>query len=90
MKIIVLGLVLLCAFTGKAQAYYGKDSAVAKYQRGEISADQYIDSLGVPSKAQSETTVYHSDGGKTIIKPQSSGHGTIYHSNGSKSVYYCN
>ena len=74
--------------SASAFAYYGENSKAAKYYRGEISADEYIDSLGVPSRNPPPTTIIHNNGTKTIIQPSSSGNGTIYHNDGSKSVYY--
>ena len=71
----------------QAYSYNNQNSAAARYYKGEISTDQYLDSLGCPSARQSETTIYNSKGGTTIIREQGNT-GTIYHSNGTNSVYY--
>lgn len=86
MKNIIVGLVLICAIiSGEAHAYYGQNSAATKYYSGEISSEEYVDSL-VPQSHRHETTVYHSDGSKSLVVSGNNG-GTVYHSNGSKSVY---
>lgn len=74
-------------FVNSVYAYYGKNNAAEQYYSGKISTNEYLDSLGAPKMQSQETTVYHSDGSKSLIRSNSCG-GTIYHSNGSKSVYY--
>lgn len=45
---------------------YNKNSLTARYYRGEISADEYLDSKGIPSGKTTTGTIYHSDGSKSI------------------------
>lgn len=68
--------------------YRSNSSSIAnKYYNKEITTDQYIDSLGVPRGQTQETTIYHGNGSKSLIRSNSYG-GTIYNDDGSKSVYY--
>jgi hypothetical protein len=85
-KLIILMFLFSMGFGNQIHAYYGNNAAT-KYYNGEISTDEYLDSCGVPSGRTQETTIYHSDGSKSLIRTGSSGQGTIIHSNGSKSIY---
>jgi len=68
------------------EPYNRRGNLAHKYHSGEISTDEYLDSL-VPKSQGQETTIHHSDGSKSLIRSNPNGHGTIYHSDGSKSVY---
>jgi hypothetical protein len=66
--------------------YTPRGKAAEKYYNGEITQEEYLDSL-VPQCQTEETTIYHSDGSKSLIRSDRNGHGTIYHPDGSKSIY---
>lgn len=46
---------------------YNYNSISSKYYRGEVSQDEYLDSLGAPSYKREEFTIYYNDGTKSLI-----------------------
>lgn len=68
-------------------AYYGQESSQSKYLKGEISSDEYYDSLGLPRTSQTqETMIYHKDGTKSLMKSDQY-EDVVYHRDGSKTRY---
>lgn len=85
MKKTILAIVTLCAFTGTAQAYYQcgqAQSAGQKYYNGEISHEEYIDSL---TGTKAPVHIQHSDGSSSTIHENTNGGGYILNSDGTSS-----
>lgn len=86
MRKTVIFLALCTLLMGSALQASCIGSAANRYYGGEISTDEYIDSLGVPRVQNQETYVYYGNGKKALIRSNNAG-GTIYHEDGTKSGY---
>jgi len=87
-KIILTAFIFSISFGSTIDAYFGQSKAAERYYQGEISMDEYLDSTGIPKFYSQESTIYHNDGTKSLIRSSSNCPTTIYHNNGTKSLYY--
>jgi hypothetical protein len=89
MKKIIAALVLSITASTTVQAYYPQSnvygsSAGSQYYNGQISTEQYVDSLTGMGK---QSTITHSNGTWSTVQPYSNGSAHIKHSNGAWSTY---